>query len=392
MNWKFLIPKPDSRGFTLVEVIVGSVISLIAGYLMLETFVALTKQVADDRQKIKKTQTITGLLQTIGEDIKAAGEGVASDRYFPRIEFGTLTGTDFFNNIGSGGFDISGYRTLNIVSQLTIRRTALSQLTLCQAIDAGNVSSIIGNDWLTVGTEGSTVRGCSGNPKQSSTTKLPILPANLRELRDYRCNFAVAGSIGSYTIIDTGVDKCIGAGFGLSYSQQLPLVISDLQGRYSFLMGIGERVNGNDYQIKVFPYIPPNLATRNNIIYPVGSPIYVVEDRTYALDDTGDLWLYINYTRIRKLASNVAKFQVSGRLYDDIVSRSISTSPPNPCLTDTKRVCQFNQNVASEAPYDGLSLATVKVRIELKSNPAPTTSAELERLSGDSEFSIINNF
>jgi prepilin-type N-terminal cleavage/methylation domain-containing protein len=382
------LAKLNSSGFTLVELIVAMLISSIVMGLTLTNFVGGMKAVVEDREKIAVAEVHTGVLQQIGDDIMAAGENIPEDT-FPVIEFNDTT-----ENRTSIGNDMWRYTyatsTTVLSNKIIIRRAILKPLTLCQNIPVGaNVAntSYIGTSGLIVATDDRSISdpGCRTTPLQSDLAMVPVLPQILRDERTYRCQ---ASTVPDLTVLD----KCSNM-TGATVNGATHALLSNKSGNYHSLLITREIVNpiaeGNEYKITAHTYVSSqgNIA---QVDYSIGNPIYIIEERKYALDQNGNINLYINGAKAVTIASDIAKFEVSAALLSDRSNRTLQSTPSNPCPTMTDFSCKF-----SSADGDRWKdIAFIKIDIQKKYNPkgknAVPSSIDLEKLSTTGKFKLIN--
>jgi prepilin-type N-terminal cleavage/methylation domain-containing protein len=383
--------KPSSSGFTLVELIVAMLISSIVIGLVLTNFVQGMKEVVEDREKIAVAEVHTGVLQQIGDDIMAAGENIPEDT-FPAIEFNDTAQNRFTSSseLWRRSF-IHGTTILS--NKIIIRRAVLKPLTLCQNIPINTEitnSSYPGaaSNTLIVATDDLSLAepGCRSTPLQLDPAA-PVLPQILRDERNYRCkssnNPDPSGLLGcnntALLTINNGVTLAL---------------LSNKNGSYHDLVVREEIVNpiasGNEYKIIVHTLYSQqgNIANAN---YKIGNPIYIIEERMYALDDKGNINLYVNGSKAVTIASNIDKFQVSAELYSDRLSKTIQAAPSNPCSSPmTNFSCKFSSTDGDRWK----DIAFIKIDIQKKYNPkgksAVPSSIDLEKLSTTGKFKLIN--
>ncbi len=75
----------SNKGFTLIELIVGMVITTIIGGLALTFFVNSSQMFRADKNNIETNQNLSAILDIIGNDIKQAGEQI-TDSNFPVVQ------------------------------------------------------------------------------------------------------------------------------------------------------------------------------------------------------------------------------------------------------------------------------------------------------------------
>jgi prepilin-type N-terminal cleavage/methylation domain-containing protein len=448
-----------SKGFTLIELIVGMSIMLIVGGLAMNALVQSSSSFNKDKRTIDSSQSASAILEIIGNDIKQSGENI-NDAKFPTIEFKVADATlDPTLKTGS--------------SKIIIRRSLISPLTLCEKIDV-NQSFTTGTNLTVASNLNSTVTASANcdvgtassplsvyripttvtaplltpattpvttqptittyypqavaglNPYPTAPTPLALkLPQALRKARDYRCNTDPNTVYDNVT--NTGTDFC-----SLVPNAKLRIAISNSNGQFLVFNQTDEVasstpdtvanetvVNDNvatataptkKYQITigkststpVIPYVPADAVANNTkniavpyvvttpattIAYPIGSPIYVIEERVYTLTSDNKLQLSINGEAAQTLVKKIDNFRVSAKIYTDSTNRIVqptpatnicsnatpfadqpvvsTTAPISPSVDNPKYICQFNY-FTTTGTADWKTLAGIKVEIQTK--------------------------
>lgn len=407
--------KNSSQGFTLLELLVGLVIMSIVIGLSLNAFNQASSDFNKDKKNIESGQNLTAVLQMIGNDIQQAGEQITDNR-FPVVEFST-----------SGA---------NTPSTITIRRAVSTPLTLCQVLDnTTTVSSLteltVANNTLTennckVGTSTTPLLVSRPNttytipttpPISDPTTALsPLVTSSLRELRDYRCKQDNPNPSTPYDDDSQATVDFCNITPPTPNPETLRIAVTGTNGRIL----IFNQTNENDktganvadrrYTISVntnfvsTPIADPAIASNTAnaptaaLPYNIGSPIYAIEERTYTLDTTnGTLKLSVNGGAAQDLISNIDKFSVSAKIYQDTTAvplsqQQIDPAPSNACVSgtnsqfasDSAYTCRFN------AGANWRTLAGVQVQIQAKYNStggsSTATAEQLEKLTARAEF------
>jgi prepilin-type N-terminal cleavage/methylation domain-containing protein len=457
-----------SKGFTLIELIVGLSIMLIVGGLAMNALVQSSISFNKDKKSIDSSQSVSAILDIIGNDIKQSGENI-NDKNFPTIEFKVADSAETTLQAGS--------------SKVIIRRSLISPLTLCEDI-AVNQSFTTGTNLIVahnlkatvtssancdVGTSSSPLsvyripttvtapllapatapvtpqpiittyfpQTASGlNPYPTTPTPLALtLPVALRKARDYRCN------TDPNTVYDNAANA--GADFcSLVPNAKLRIAISNANGQFIVFNQTDEvaattsdtvvnddatntTTSAKKYQITIgkstpaIPYAPTDAVTNNTkniavpykvttpattIAYPIGSPIYVIEERVYTLTSDKKLQLSIDGGTPQTLVKKIDNFRVSARTYTNSTDRIVQPTPaanicPNaapfadqPTTTSVdnpKYICQFNYFTAT-GTADWKTLAGIKVEIQTKydgtGQNATATTADTNKLYAASEF------
>ncbi len=373
------LTRTSNKGFTLLELLVGMIMTLIIGGLAMDLFINASKTFSDDKKNIDSNQNLSAVLQIIGDDIKQSGENIINDNRFPVIEIGP--------NNDAGKMPGS--------SKITVRRALVSSIPLCEPIDggSGNTTLIVADDSVTDPTSPCRIRPTS---LVTTTDPSPITRTNdLRLARKRRCEFDDLNADYNEPNPPTK-DFC-----------QLAKAIPDKE---NVLAAMSDR-GGN---IRMFRYLDdvettPNLKYTLSIdglstskplataTYNIGDPIYLIEERTYTLDDKGKLKLKIGDENSQTLITGIQSFNISARLYSDATTKRIKEDPATPCVntpTDTtkeKYACVFD---TSTTDYNWKNIAGVKVELKAKYDAsgknAQPTGDELkkidEKLSATAEF------
>jgi prepilin-type N-terminal cleavage/methylation domain-containing protein len=412
------ITRTSNKGFTLLELLVGMIITLIIGGLAMQAFINASATFSKDKKSIESDQNLSAILQIIGDDIKQSGENI-NDNNFPTIEF--TTNTDAGSLSGS--------------SKITVRRALSDPLTLCEAITANpsplpTSLTIADNTPATVTASANCDVGTAtsqllvSRPSTSdifpvtATTIFPqissksqLFPSALRKARDYRCQLDEPNPTTPYDDASQAiVDFC-----GGSASEIVRVAVSDGKGHILVFNQTDETsgtptfTNPADtaaatptpvrkYSIVVnTTSIPPAINTRNQAVpYPIGSPIYLFEERVYTLDNNNNLKVSVNGGTASTLIKKIAKFNVSARIYSDNVAKTVNSAPDAPCpAPNTQYTCTFNSSTTTTATttdptYNWKNLAGVKIELQAQydgtgQNATPTT-ADTDKLTATAEF------
>jgi hypothetical protein len=174
-----------------------------------------------------------------------------------------------------------------------------------------------------------------------------------------------------------------------------------------------------------------NDARNKAVAYPPGSPIYLIEEKVYALDNNGNLTLSINGGTPQTLITKVAQFNISARLYTNALDQVVNPTPAVPSTTaasgstpatttiaasafvcptgssypnqptstaatatNPQYVCQFNYNtLVTDLPMNWKTIAGVKVSLQAKydgtgqsASATPVAMSERERLVAEAEY------
>jgi prepilin-type N-terminal cleavage/methylation domain-containing protein len=411
------------KGFTLIELIVGLLIMSIVGGLAMNAFIGASKDFSKDKKNIDSSQNLSAVLEIIGNDIKQAGEGI-NDGNFPVIEFSF----DSSNTTASAAANTDNPQQS---SRIIIRKAVHSQLTLCQQIPA-NINplptQLIIADSI-VGTDPSCIFTFTSPPSPAPailpvSSALPNAWQNAIDAREYRCQLDNPNSNYSTTAID--LCAALKPTPPSADLEQLRAAVSD----------------GNGH-IRVFNYADDNFLTFSSnyfmsvgndnagvstmsndvrsagVNYSSGSPIYLIEERVYALDNDGNLTLAINGGTPQTLIKKISQFNISARLYTNTLDRIINPTPTVPTVTapattisntsficpagsnqptaaaatvtNPQYVCQFNYNtLATDVAMNWKQLAGVRVSLQARydgtGQNATATDTDKAKLQAAAEF------
>jgi prepilin-type N-terminal cleavage/methylation domain-containing protein len=419
------ITRTSNKGFTLLELLIGMIITLIIGGLAMQAFINASGTFSKDKKSIESNQNLSAVLQIIGDDIKQSGENI-NDNNFPTIEF-----------------SIDPDSTANPKSsKITIRRALSDSLTLCEAIAANTTTLptslvVADNTPATVSASATcdvgtvTSQLLVSRPSTSRTfpvtdaaatvfpqisSKSQLFPSALRKARDYRCQLDEPNPTTAYDDASQAViDFC-----GTSALETVRVAVSDKEGHILMFNQIGETSGtptytnpaDTDLATAVRKYsitlnttgIPGAINDRNKAVaYPIGSPIYLFEERVYTLDNNNNLKVSVNGATASTLIKRIAKFTVSARIYSDNVTKAIAPTPADSCDATTNTqfstnplyTCKFNASTtttatATDTKYNWKTLAGVKIELQAKydgtgQNATPTTT-DTDKLTVAAEF------
>jgi prepilin-type N-terminal cleavage/methylation domain-containing protein len=366
----------SKTGFTLIELIVGLVIMVIVGGLAMNAFIQASKNFSDDKKNIDSSQNLSAVLEVIGNDIKQSGEQI-NEFNFPVIKI---------EPAGSGSMSGS--------SKITIRRALTTPLTLCETIAAGSMATA-----LTVADNSIANANCQVGTLVSTTTPVVTRPTLLKEARDYRCKLDDIN--GDYT--DATRDFC----FSGSTTEKVLAAMSDGAGNLRLFRYLDDDESSPNIQYRLTTEQPLSnsfsTSTPNVVTYATGSPIYLIEERTYSLDPNGNLQLERDASGTREtLIKGIQSFKVSARVYGDTTTKAAdpidnpgTTAGAAPSvLPHTRRcdptiayyICDFNSTTVD----NWKTLQGIKVELQAKydaSGGNSTASAnDVDKLSAKAEF------
>jgi prepilin-type N-terminal cleavage/methylation domain-containing protein len=439
-----------SKGFTLIELIVGLSIMLIVGGLAMNALIQASTSFNKDKRSIDSSQNMSTILEMIGNDIKQSGENI-NDAKFPAVEFNVANNTDD-PTLKPGS------------SKIIVRRALITPLTLCEAITATQDLAILtaikvaDNLASTVNLSANCDVATSSAPLAvyrvpvavtPATTpityypttyypKTPVdplpttnpaildlkLPLALRKLRDYRCTLDNPNPTTAYDLpANAGTDFCNSVA-----SEKTRIAISNESGQFLVFNQTGETAPSSTedtvakastdtsstktYSITVnntFPTVDPatDSNANNRVVYPIKSPIYVIEERIYTLTSDNKLQLSIDGKAPETLVKKIDNFRVSAKTYTNAKDRIIKETPtpaadvctdaapfaaqPTTVSADSpKYICKFNYFGSTTGTADWKTLAGIKVEIQTKydgtGQNATATAADMNKLYAASEF------
>jgi prepilin-type N-terminal cleavage/methylation domain-containing protein len=450
------------KGFTLLELIVGMSIMLIVGGLAMNAFVQSSTTFNKDKKSIDSSQNMSVILEMVGNDIRQAGENI-NENHFPTIEFKENTDT------GSMGGSSKITVRKALTSPLTLCQTPFVPTTATSIVVADNLTATVNASAnCGIGTSSSpisvyriaTTVTAPAPPTTTPVTPEPIittyypqatgifnpypttpaplalkLPLALRKVRDYRCNTDPNTTYDSTA--NTGTDFCDPVA---TNTKKLRIAVANTSGRLFIFNQTGEATVGTPddttvnaatvttstkkYQIMLgnssaTPPIPDqptdvnavanNASVRNSgAAYPIGSAIYVIEERVYTLNNKGQFQVSVDGGTPETLIKKIDKFRVSARIYTNSKDRIVNPTPTsNLCgtvavplaaqpttatETSPKYICEFNYftGTLTTDKADWKTLAGIKVELLAKydgiGQNATATAADTEKLYTASEF------
>jgi prepilin-type N-terminal cleavage/methylation domain-containing protein len=443
-----VLTRNSSKGFTLIELLIGITIMALVGGLAMQAFLQASNSFGKDKKNIDSNQSLSAVLEMIGNDIRQAGEQI-NDASFPAIEFSP----------NPAGFSGS--------SRITVRRAVSLPLTLCQAIPANtmptgtllvassgvpNLSCNIGlqNSPLAVARPGTSYYYNTATAPSTTTPAAipspalaPLLPIALRQARDYRCQLSDLNPAIPYADPSQATNDFCGGTPAQVARQFSRIAVSDQQGHVLIFRHTGENIStmnattpptqaSINIDTSFANASDPAVASNTQNIgvttgYPIGSPIYLIEERVYELlpdpsnSTSGILTLSINGNAPERLVKGIADFDVSARLYTDALNQAINPTPAPPVVTapattisatafvcpvggtnnqptpaaatttDPRYVCQFNYNaLVSDVPMNWKTIAGIRVSLQAKydatGQSATASAADLAKLRAQAEF------
>ncbi len=426
-----------SKGFTLIELIVGLSILLIVGGLAISALVQASIDFNKDKKSIDASQSVSAILEIIGNDIKQSGENI-NDRNFPTIEFNVATAAETTLKTGS--------------SKIIVRRALTDPLTLCESIAANadptaRTSIVVADNTpatvtasanCDVGTSSSRLVAARPStdyelirtptptdpvPTTSLATSDLILPKALRKVRDYRCQLDEPNPAVAYDDVSQATATFCGS--PTPALERIRIAVSNESGQFLIFNQTNETLGATSpsftntaidkkYSITVNTNSPAldtaSVAsnTKNRAVaYPIKSPIYVIEERVYTLSSSGFLQLSINGAAPQTLTKKIDNFRISAKTYTNSTDRIIEPTPAaNVCtnaapfadqpttgsVDNPRYICKLNYftGVAAADKADWKTLAGIKVEIQTQydgtGQNATATAADANKLYAVSEF------
>jgi prepilin-type N-terminal cleavage/methylation domain-containing protein len=405
----------SNKGFTLIELLVGLVITFIITGLAFDAFINSSNSFRNDQRNIDNSQNLSAILELVGNDIQQAGEQI-SEGTFPVIKIEPNT-------------DTSTPPPMPGSSKITIRRALTSSLTLCApftsptptTVTASTVASLVVADDnpsttsisanCSSGTLSTNIQNLAGSTPATLTPSV-IRPRNtLMAARRYRCK--LDDPTINYGVYDTTpyipdtIDFCL-ASKPASPAPDLEKIrasMSNASGNIWTFDYVND-ISNTTIDTTTTPPTPrttysitiANMGTppATAITYPVGTPIYLVEERIYTLDEDGNLNLQKDGGTVGTLIKGIQTFNVSAKVYTNTTDKTVDTVLPvtrgtsTPCATPTPSpyLCQFK---SSTYPSDNWkTLAGIKVDLQAKydgtGRNATPTPVDIAKLSAQAEF------
>lgn len=416
--------RKSDRGFTLIELIVGMLIMLIVSGLAMNALVEANAGFSKDKRNIESNQNMSVILEMIGNDIKQAGENI-SDSNFPTVEFITNTDTGSMSNS----------------SKIIVRRALIDPLTLCERIPA-NADPTIKSSLIVADNTPATVTASANCNVGTSSSKLfaarpsteyaltattdpvpstslatldLILPKALRKARDYRCQLDDLNPTVAYDDPSRATDTFCNS----SSLEATKVAVSNQSGQFLIFNQTNETVDTTNtatakkYGITVNTTELNTIETANNdknkqVEYPIGSPIYVIEERVYTLTSDGYFQLSIDGKPPQTLIKKIENFRVSAKIYDDTTAQTVKLRPTanvctdlplipsfvaqTPDINSPQYICTFNYftGVGTADKDNWKTLAGIKVELQAKydstGGSATASTRDIEKLSAKAEF------
>jgi type II secretory pathway pseudopilin PulG len=374
--------RTSNKGFTLIELLVGLVITFTITGLAFDAFINSSNTFRNDQRNIDNSQNLSAILELVGNDIQQAGEQI-TEGTFPVIKI---------EQVGPAPTDGS----MRNSSKITIRRALSTSLTLCNPITAATtVASLVVTD--DNGT-GNCKTDPTSNPiitndrvltgSTSGTLSSPVArPSTLMTARIYRCKLDNPNVDYSSYPSTSKTDFCLTAkpASPAPDLEKVRAAISDGSGNI-WTFDYVDDISNTTIDTTTTPPTSKttssitisNMDTPPAVTYPAGTtPIYLIEERVYTLDSTGNLNMQKDGGTPGTLIKGIEKFNISAKIYSDKNTKTI----------DPTYRSDFNPSTSG---YDWKALAGVKVDLQAKydgtGRNATPTDADIAKLSARAEF------
>jgi prepilin-type N-terminal cleavage/methylation domain-containing protein len=390
-----VLTRTSNKGFTLIELLVGLVITFIITGLAFDAFINSSNSFRNDQRNIDNSQNLSAILEILGNDIQQAGEQI-SDTNFSVVTFEPIPLT--------GDVQIPGAPTspptyhMRGSSKITVRKLLTSTLTLCaDIIPTTSTNSLIVTD------DSNTSANCkSGSVVKNErlltgSTPGPLSPeierpSTLMTARNYRCKLDDSTIDYSSYLATNNTDFCQ----SVKASPDLEKVRTAMSDTASGKIWTFDYVDDTAIVVDDTPTIPPtvpairkatsaiitiaNLSTppttgspAATVKFTVGTPIYLIEERTYSLDSAGNLNMQKDSGSTATLIKGIEKFNISARVYTNTTDKIIDPIDGTTTTIPASRrcdpaipnyICSFK---SSTYPTDSWkTLAGIKVDLQAK--------------------------
>jgi prepilin-type N-terminal cleavage/methylation domain-containing protein len=361
MNYRGPMQTSSNKGFTLVELLVGMIISTIVLGVAFMMFENASKSYSNDKVRVDAGQGLTAILDLIGTDIKQAGEQIDNAK-FPTVK------------ISDGGKTIS------------IRRALTDALTICQSLAATDALLTTGNNATDVLIGDSTLPTTPTPPSSCSTSV---------SIPDWLTGRTDLGGTGRVALVKSSGDFS-GQAKILDYTGESPDPGYATNNKYKLSLKNTQLTDIDGTNISPATIESP-VTTTPVANYVAGDRLYLIEERTYRYHvnpaDPKDirLLLRVNGGDEQVLVSGLETdgFSVTANINPPSppsASPSPSTSaspsatpspppPPSPTIKETT----FPNPVATSSPSGSLpnnewkKIAGVSISLKLK-KPSSCTS------------------
>jgi hypothetical protein len=353
-----------------VELLLGLIIMSLALSFAFQAIIETSTNFEVSTRDLQVNQSNLSLLTVIGENIKEAGENIG-EPLFPVIEISANSDA----NAMPGS------------SKITIRRGVVSALETCAVMPALANGSLIALNGPTVG---------------STACSLPISftgSSNAAKARRYRCTQDTPG----VDISNLNTDFC-----GGTVNETALGMVADKAGNYRSFKYTGESNFGTP---NVISLTISNLASSRpdaTIVYPAKSSIYILQERTYRLDNQGILSVEFDQSGQKlQLLEKIRQFKVAAKVYSDKTNQILDPVDGTAGLPISRRcdstipsyICQFNTTKnadLSNKADDWKSLAAIRVSIsaayDSRGRSSSPSAKDLQALEAITEYFPRNVF
>jgi prepilin-type N-terminal cleavage/methylation domain-containing protein len=402
----------SNKGFTLIELLVGLVITFIITGLAFDAFINSSNSFRNDQRNIDNSQNLSAILELVGNDIQQAGEQV-SDSNFPVVVFQPIT-TDNVQIPGAPTSPPTYY--MKDSSTITVRKLLTSTLTLCEKITpTTSTTSLV----VTKNSEGGNCASglvVKNNQLLTGSTPGPLStaverPSTLMEVRKYRCKLDNSTIDYSSYISTNNTDFCLETKASPDLEKVRTAMIDTASGKiWTFDYTDDEAADTvDDTTITPAPAIPVRKTNKASITianagtpptgveYTVGTPIYLIEERTYSLDSAGNLNLQKDSGTVGTLIKGIQNFNVSAKVYTNTTDKILDPIGGTGAVLPADRrcdpaipnyICKFKSATYPDDKWK--TLAGIKVDLQAKydgtGRNATPTAADIEKLSARAEF------
>jgi Tfp pilus assembly protein PilW len=369
----------SNKGFTLIELLVGLVITFTITGLAFDAFINSSNTFRNDQRNIDNSQNLSAILEIIGNDIQQSGEQI-TEGTFPVVTIEKIPTTDTVNMQGS--------------SKITVRRALASPLTLC-----ANTTATTSITSLVVTQDSNSNANCkSGTVVKNEqiltgSTAGPLLPvverpSTLMTARSYRCKLDNPTIDYNLYTSTNKTDFCLSSK-PTTDLEKVRAAMSDESGKIWMFDYTNDAANVVDDPAVVPPTTPATRKANDASItisnvspppttvpYPVGTPIYLIEERIYTLDKDGNLNLQKDGGIAGTLIKGIRKFDVSAKVYTDTINKTVDPIGGTGSVLPAARrcesltpnyICEFK---SSTYPSDNWkTLAGVKVDLQAQYDP-----------------------
>jgi prepilin-type N-terminal cleavage/methylation domain-containing protein len=400
----------SNKGFTLIELLVGLVITFIITGLAFDAFINSSNSFRNDQRNIDNSQNLSAILELVGNDIQQAGEQV-SDSNFPVVMFETIT-TDNKQIPGAPTSPPTYY--MKDSSTITVRKFVTSSLTLCEKITptTSTTSLVVTKDSETDGNckSGLVVKndklltGSTPGPLSTAVER----PSTLMEARKYRCKLDNSTIDYSPYLSTNNTDFCLATKASPDLEKVRTAMTDTASGKIWTFDYTDDTVNSADItgdatatpstrKVAKASITIANSTPPTGVEYTVGTPIYLIEERTYSLDSAGNLNLQKDSGTVGTLIKGIQNFNVSAKVYTNTTDKILDPIGGTGAVLPADRrcdpaipnyICKFKSATYPDDQWK--TLAGIKVDLQAKydgtGRNATPTALDIEKLRARAEF------